>query len=140
MCLRVNVAELPSFVAGSVSNVGTPLGLSGVSTVCVVQHLLGLGLVPDGRVPDRRQVTDPIPDIGQLRGGVAGVSVAPPDVALHLPVAQTVGGAALVAAGHGRPLALHLADQTLQVVRLAPHLRVGGRQTVVTLTRQTETE
>ena len=79
-----------------------------------------------------------LPHIRQLRGGVTRVSVASSDVALHLPVAQAVGGAALVTGHH--PLPLHLADQTLQVVSLAPHLRVVGGQAIVTLTWQTETE
>ena len=58
-----------------------------------------------------------------------------PDILLDLPVAETVGGAALVAGRGPRALPLHLADEPLQVVRLAPHLRVKCRQSVVSLTR-----
>ena len=58
-----------------------------------------------------------------------------PDILLDLPVAETVGGPALVAGRGPRALPLHLADEPLQVVRLAPHLRVKCRQSVVSLTR-----
>ena len=120
---------LPPLVAGPGGDAGTSLLLLLVlpASLGLLQHLLALGLGPHRRVSHRGQLRHGPPHVRELRGGVPGVGVPSPDVLLHLPVAQAVRGASLVVVG-GHGLLLHLHDELLQVVSLAPHLRVGGGQ------------
>ena len=75
--------KLPPLVARPVRDVGAPLllglrgGELGQLGRGLLQHLLGLGLVPDWRVPHGWKLRHAVPHIRQLRRRVAGVRVAP---------------------------------------------------------------